>query len=174
MNKSKKSIGEKLNALSGSKSSNLPQKTKEKHENSFWLKRSAYIAFQLMDALDAKGMTQKDLARILNVSQQQVGKWLQGQENMKLDTITRLEDALDIEIDISRNSIDKLCYPEVTLQIQTTNILHISVADISQKTRLQVKREVSTGIDLHFEGIMDLSKRPYSYAECLEIDETLS
>jgi transcriptional regulator with XRE-family HTH domain len=42
------------------------------------------------------GLTQKELAERMNCSQQYVSKILKGKENMSLDTLTKLENALDI------------------------------------------------------------------------------
>ena len=150
MENKQKSLGSRLNELSGGKSSTFLQKARERDLNKDWLKKSAYIAFQLMEALDANGMTQKDLATKLGVSQQQVGKWLQGQENMKLDTIAKLENALDIDIDTSRSSVEKLCCPEITIRLNTTDIIHYSVVNVQSKSKSQVKSEMSKGIDLHY------------------------
>jgi transcriptional regulator with XRE-family HTH domain len=44
------------------------------------------------------GLTQKALAERMNCTQQYVSKILKGTENMSLDTLTKLEDALDIRL----------------------------------------------------------------------------
>ncbi len=41
-----------------------------------------------------EGLTQKELAERMNCTQQYVSKILKGKENMSLDTLSRLEDAL--------------------------------------------------------------------------------
>lgn len=56
-----------------------------------WKERSQEIAFELIDFLDEKGMTQKTLAALMGVSPQVVNKWLKGQENFTLETIGRME-----------------------------------------------------------------------------------
>ena len=45
---------------------------------------------------DEAGLTQKALAERMNCTQQYVSKILKGKENMSLDTLTKLEDALGI------------------------------------------------------------------------------
>jgi transcriptional regulator with XRE-family HTH domain len=49
-------------------------------------------------ALREKGMTQKDLAEKLNVSPQQVSKIVKGKENLTLETISKLEYVLGVEL----------------------------------------------------------------------------
>lgn len=66
--------------------------------NKGWLKKSAQIAIKINRALRDKKMSQKDLADKLNVSAQQVNKILKGRENLTLETISKLEGALDLEL----------------------------------------------------------------------------
>ena len=44
------------------------------------------------------GLTQKALAERMNCTQQYVSKILKGKENMSLDTLSKLEDALGINL----------------------------------------------------------------------------
>jgi transcriptional regulator with XRE-family HTH domain len=48
--------------------------------------------------LDEINMTQKELAFLLKVSPQQVSKWVKGNENLTLETISKLEVALNIDL----------------------------------------------------------------------------
>lgn len=61
-----------------------------------WLKKSRAIAFKILDALKAKKMTQVQLAKLLDVSPQQVNKIVMGRENLTLETISKLENVLGI------------------------------------------------------------------------------
>ena len=45
-----------------------------------------------------EGLTQKALAERMNCTQQYVSKILKGQENMSLETLTKLEEALSIRL----------------------------------------------------------------------------
>jgi len=67
-------------------------------ENLHWLGKSGDIAMSVMDALDAYGWSQKQLAEKLGVSPQQVNKIVKGQENLKLSTICKLEQVLGINL----------------------------------------------------------------------------
>lgn len=66
--------------------------------NKGWLNKSAKIAIKINRALRNKKMSQKDLADKLSVSAQQVNKILRGRENLTLETISKLEGALDLEL----------------------------------------------------------------------------
>jgi ribosome-binding protein aMBF1 (putative translation factor) len=67
-----------------------------KKANRSWLKKSADIALRVLDILDEKRMSQNDLAGKLKVTRQQVSKMLKGQENLTLETISKLEEVLGI------------------------------------------------------------------------------
>ena len=67
-------------------------------ENQEWLKHSQKIAFKILRTLRAKGKTQKDLVESLNVSPQQVSKWVKGKENFTIETIAKIEEALGVKI----------------------------------------------------------------------------
>lgn len=66
--------------------------------NIHWIKYSQKIALEVLEALDARKMNQRDLAEKMNVSPQVVNKWLKGKDNFTLDTISKFELALDIKL----------------------------------------------------------------------------
>ena len=57
---------------------------------------SRHIAVKVLLQMKQQGLTQKALAERMNCTQQNVSKILKGKENMSLDTLTKLEDALGI------------------------------------------------------------------------------
>jgi transcriptional regulator with XRE-family HTH domain len=67
-------------------------------ENHYWLKESKRIAFKLLSKLKERGMTQKQLAEMMQVSPQQINKWVKGNEKFSLDTLLKLQEVLDIPI----------------------------------------------------------------------------
>jgi ribosome-binding protein aMBF1 (putative translation factor) len=67
-------------------------------ENREWLKHSQMIALKVLEALKVQGINQKQLAGKMNVSPQMVNKWVKGRENFTLETISKLEGTLGIEI----------------------------------------------------------------------------
>ncbi len=62
------------------------------------MKKSVNVALEVLDVLEEKDMTQMELAKKLNVSRQQVNKILKGHENLTLETISKLETALNIKL----------------------------------------------------------------------------
>jgi len=56
------------------------------------------IAVSVLDALKTQNLSQKDLAARMNVSPQQISKIVKGQENLTLENISNLENALGIQI----------------------------------------------------------------------------
>lgn len=69
-----------------------------RQENRSWLERSAQIAFQVLESLSEQKRTQKDLAESMGVSPQFVSKIVKGSENLTLETISKLERALNIQL----------------------------------------------------------------------------
>ena len=67
-------------------------------ENRAWLKKSAIIAMRVLDALDAQKLSQKEVAERMGVSPQQISKIVKGHENLTLETITKLEAALSVQL----------------------------------------------------------------------------
>lgn len=78
--------------------SNWKDRARQRNVDKPWLKKSRAIAFMVLDALKAKKMTQVQLAKLLAVSPQQVNKIVKGRENLTLETISKLEDALGISL----------------------------------------------------------------------------
>ena len=82
--------------------SDTPSKWREEAEwrrdNWSWLRHSQKIAVKVLLQMKQKGLTQKALAEHLDCTQQYVSKILKGRENMSLDTLSKLEDALGISL----------------------------------------------------------------------------
>jgi transcriptional regulator with XRE-family HTH domain len=59
---------------------------------------SVAIANRIYEILEAKGMTQKDLAMRLGKTETEVSRWLSGTHNLTLSTICKISAALEEEI----------------------------------------------------------------------------
>lgn len=66
-------------------------------ENSRWLRRSQKIAMEMLDRMDFLGVNQKELAKRMGCTPQYVSKILKGKENLSLETISKIEEALEME-----------------------------------------------------------------------------
>lgn len=99
---------EKFLELVSKEKSNTAEKIEWRVQNRLWLRKSQKIALKILSLLDEKNMSQKDLANLLDVSPQQISKWVKGKENFQLETISRIETALDttlIHVDDEQGSL---------------------------------------------------------------------
>jgi transcriptional regulator with XRE-family HTH domain len=78
--------------------SSWKEKWAHNRKNRAWLKKSAQIALKINQSLRSLNITQKELAKRMDVKPQQVSKIVKGQENLTLETISKLEAALGIDI----------------------------------------------------------------------------
>lgn len=69
-----------------------------RQQNKSWLRHSQHIAMLMLDKMEEMNMTQKHLAELMGCSQQYVSKVLKGQENLSLETMSKIEDCLEISI----------------------------------------------------------------------------
>ena len=63
-----------------------------------WFNHSQMIANIMSARMKELGMTQKMLAEKMNCTQQYVSKVLKGRENLSLETLCKIENALGIKI----------------------------------------------------------------------------
>lgn len=66
--------------------------------NRDWLRKSAAISIRILFQLKDQGKSQKELADALGITPQQVNKFAKGQENLTLETICKLENALGVPL----------------------------------------------------------------------------
>lgn len=92
----------KLNQIA-SKKSEWKKEAEERIENRAWQKHSQKIAIKVLKALREQKIKQKDLAEKIGVSPQQINKIVKGKENLTLQTIAKLENALNIELIFKEN-----------------------------------------------------------------------
>lgn len=69
-----------------------------RRDNDSWLRYARYITLQVMQAMEEQAVTQVELAKRMGCTQQYVSNLLKGRSNMTLETISRLEYALDIDL----------------------------------------------------------------------------
>jgi transcriptional regulator with XRE-family HTH domain len=89
---------EKLNKALSKEKSTWEAEARWRAANEDWLSVSFDIAVRVLDTLQAKGMTQKELADKMGVSPQFVNKVVKGQENLSLETIAKLSRALGVSL----------------------------------------------------------------------------
>jgi transcriptional regulator with XRE-family HTH domain len=89
---------EKFLALVTEKDTSFLEELNKRKENREMLRESQSIAFKILFRMDELGWSQKDLAYAMKVSPQQVNKIVKGQENLTLDTLTKIQNILNIPI----------------------------------------------------------------------------
>ena len=96
--KSKKYIVDKLKEHNSSTPSKWREKAEWRQANKSWLRYSQRIAMMMLDKMDELGLTQKSLAERMGCSQQYISRVLKGTENLSIETISKIETALELEI----------------------------------------------------------------------------
>lgn len=92
------STREKFNALVSLEKTTTVERNRESIKNRDRLRESQQIALKVLNKLDELGWSQKELAKKLDVSPQQVNKIVSGKENLTLETQVKLQEVLDIAI----------------------------------------------------------------------------
>ena len=57
-----------------------------------------YLAVKIQDILTAKGMKKKELAALLNKNASEISKWLSGDHNFTIDTLSEIGAALGVNL----------------------------------------------------------------------------
>lgn len=82
--------------------SSTPSRWRERaewrQENKSWLRHSQHIAMMMLDKMEALGLTQREVAERMGCSQQYVSRILKGHENLSIETMCKIEEALDLAI----------------------------------------------------------------------------
>ena len=94
----KKETREFLKAHQSETPSKWREEAEWRRDNWSWLRHSQKIAVKVLLQMKQDGLTQKALAERMDCTQQYVSKILKGKENMSLDTLSKLEDALGISL----------------------------------------------------------------------------
>lgn len=89
---------EKLLALVSNEETGTLKRNRERIKNRAMLRESQQIAIKVLMKLDEQGWSQKDLAREMGVSPQQISKIVSGKENLTIETQIKLQDILCIPI----------------------------------------------------------------------------
>ena len=74
------------------------KEAERRHDNWSWMQHSQKIAVRVLLKMKELGLTQMALAERMGCTQQYVSKILKGKENMSLDTLSKLEEALGISL----------------------------------------------------------------------------
>lgn len=96
--KSRDEIEAGLGKMKSSTPSRWKEKAQWRHENKGWLRYSQHIAMMMLDKMEELGLTQKSVAERMGCSQQYISRVLKGTENLSIETISKIEEALGLQI----------------------------------------------------------------------------
>lgn len=82
---------------------NLFRKSLEQapEETRTWVSKSFDITDQILDILERKGLSQKELAELLGKNESEISKWMKGTHNFTEETIAKIELALGEPVTIT-------------------------------------------------------------------------
>ena len=89
---------EKFLALVSKEKTGTLESNKERIKNRAMLRESQQIAIKVLKKLDELGWSQKDLAKSMEVSPQQISKIVSGKENLTIETQIKLQSILNIPV----------------------------------------------------------------------------
>ena len=89
---------EKLKAHASDTTSKWREEAGYRQKNKSWLRYSQMIAMVMLNKMENMGLTQKMLAERMGCSQQYISKILRGKENLSLETLCKIEEALELRL----------------------------------------------------------------------------
>ncbi len=133
---------DKFEKLVSNEPSNFISKLAYYKANKNWLNKSAMIAVNVLEALKYKKLTQKQLAEKMNVSAQQINKIVKGQENLTLETISKLETALQISLleTIDYKSVNEIKTSATHIKSVATKLSTVYIARSESKLNLSTPK----------------------------------
>lgn len=91
-------IAQKLSEHKSSTPSRWREEAEYRAANKDWLRYSQHIAIMMLDKMEELGLTQKSLAERMGCTQQYVSKILKGRENLSIETLCKIEAALQLSL----------------------------------------------------------------------------
>lgn len=98
MEEKTKTVIDKLKEHASTTPSKWREEAEYRRANRTWLRYSQHIALLMLNKMDALGINRKQLAEKMNCSPQYISKVLKGQENLSLETLSKIEATLGISI----------------------------------------------------------------------------
>lgn len=91
-------IIEKLKSHHSTSDSKWREVAQARITNKGWLRYSQHIAMMMLDKMEELNLSQKELAHLMNCSQQYISKVLKGRENLSLETLFKIESSLGLSV----------------------------------------------------------------------------
>ncbi len=94
-----------LEKHSTGKTSDFVARAREQQKNKSWIRLSKYIAVITLSKMEELGLNQTQFAKLMGCSQQYISKILKGNENLSLETISKIEECLNISFFEPKTSV---------------------------------------------------------------------
>lgn len=117
---------ETFKALVSQEDTNAIEELKARIARRSYTRYSKKIALSILIRLDELQWKQKDLAEKMEVSPQQVNKWVKGNENFTLETLGKLSEILGVEL----IQVPRIKEPKLTAETKLPT--SISSYDVNQ------------------------------------------
>jgi transcriptional regulator with XRE-family HTH domain len=128
---------ENINKIASTEKSSWLDDAKVRQSKKDWTNRSFKIAVRILREIRAqkatKGMTQKKLAQIMGVSPQYINKVVKGKENLTLETISKIEEVLGVQL-------IEVMLPETSQSIIVEDI--VSITAVSRVSSIPISENV--------------------------------
>ena len=123
-----------------------------------WLRKSALVALKILEALDNKNMSKVDLANVLGVSRQRINEIVKGRENMTIQTMVALEDALGIVLLPERRAREEVDVAHVIpFELEADAVVYI------HNTKIMAEEGVVTRLAFERQYLQEVTER-YAFA----------
>lgn len=90
--------GKNLNQITSRTATQWKERAERDKGNRKKISRAQKFSLELLEYLDDNNITQKELAKLMGVSPQQVNKILRAQANLTFETLDKIEEALEVTI----------------------------------------------------------------------------
>ncbi len=115
--------------------------------NEAWLDKSAQIAIRILSEIHRQkpvnGMTQKKIAKAMDVSPQYINKIVKGKENLTLETISKIESVLGIKlISVEKDNV-------ITKQIEVPTQVEKPLVSKNQKEYVNLNYQFISNYQLN-------------------------
>jgi antitoxin component HigA of HigAB toxin-antitoxin module len=101
-------MNNKLEQHQSSTPSHWREAAEFRQANKAWLRHSQHIAMMMLNKMEEQHVTQQALSERMGCTQQFVAKILRGQENLSIETISKIEDALFLQILPKSSRLNKI------------------------------------------------------------------
>jgi len=157
---------EQLYKISTGKKSTWADKARDRVKNKKWLTYSSQIARRILAEIrENKDLKQKDIAVALGVSPQYVSQIIKGRENLTLEGIAKISEALGVEL---------ITFPEYKYSVPAIELAHEFIVLVSLDSQMDYVVKPNKEILNHFSTDVSNSETGGSYIPNIQVSGCVS